>query len=98
MSSIHAKYHYSITCHTDDKAVMYCLRSLTHFSEHSSQKNIGWGGTTDDAWEHAGHQITLRFTSPIYRDVFRKKATELLGGRWKEVRASDNDPATPKER
>ncbi len=97
MSSMHAKYHYSITCHTDDRAVMYCLRSLTHFSEHSSQKNIGWGGTNDAVWERSGHQITLRFTSPAYRDAFRSKANELLGGRWSEVRTSDNDPATPKK-
>ena len=97
MSSIHARYHYSITCHTDAKAVMYCLRSLAHFAEHSSQKNIAWGGTGDDVWERSGHRITLRFTNPQYRDVFRRKANELLGSRWSEASASDNDPATPKK-
>jgi hypothetical protein len=98
MSSIHAQYHFSITCHTDDKAVMFCLRSLAHFAEHSSQKNIAWSGTTDDAWERSGHHITLRFTNTHYRNVFRQKANELLGDRWREARSSDNDPATPKER
>lgn len=77
---------------------MFCLRSLAHFAEHSSQKNIAWSGTNDDVWERSGHEITLRFTSPAYRDVFRREANELLGGRWREARSSDNDPATPKER
>ena len=97
MSSVHARYHYSITCRTDDKAVMFCLRSLAHFAEHSAQKNIAWSGTTDAAWERDDHRITLRFTSPAYRDVFRNKANELFGDRWSEVGASDNDPATPKK-
>jgi hypothetical protein len=76
---------------------MYCLRSLTHYAEHSAQKNIGWGGTNDKVWAQSDHEITLRFTMPQYRDVFREKANGLLGGRWTEVRASDNDPATPKK-
>lgn len=96
MSGMHAKYHYSITCHTHDKAVMFCLRSLAHFAEHSSQKNIAWSGTTDKAWEEAGHRITLRFTSPKYRDVFRREAKRILGDKWSEAGASDTDPATPK--
>lgn len=96
MSSMHAKYRYSITCHTDDRAVMYCLRSLTHYAEHGPQKNIGWGGTNDSVWKNSGNQITLRFTSPAYREAFRQKANELLAGRWREVSSSDNDPATPK--
>ncbi len=95
MSTIHEKYRYSITCHTDDKAVMFCLRSLAHFAEHGPQKNIAWGGTSDDVWQRSHHCITLRFTSPDYRHVFRQKANELLGDRWSQRSTSDNDPATP---
>jgi len=40
----------------------------------------------------------LRFTKPQYLDGFRQKASELLCGLWSEVRASDNDPATPAKR
>jgi len=98
MSTIHAKYHYSITCHTDDEAVMFCLRSLTHFAEHGPQKNIAWGGTNYDAWQRSHHCITLRFTSPDYRRVFRQKANELLDGRWSERGTSDSDPARPVRR
>lgn len=98
MSTMHSKYHYSITCHTDDRAVMYCLRSLAHYSEHASQKNIGWGGTNDKVWAKSNHKIILRFTDPKYREVFRLKANELLAGRWVEVGMDDNDPATPKRK
>jgi len=97
MSSAHSQFHFSITCHADDKAVMFCLRSLAHFAEHHSQKNIAWGGTNDQVWEQSGHRITLRFTSPQYRQVFRDKANELMAGRWREVASSDSDPATPKQ-
>jgi 1,4-alpha-glucan branching enzyme len=92
----HSDFHFSITCHTDDKAVMFCLRSLAHYSEHHAQKNIAWGGTNDSTWERQNHTITLRFTRPDYRQTFRVKAAELLGGRWKEVAASDDNPAVPR--
>jgi len=97
MSTAHALFHYSITCHMDDRAVLSCLRSLADFAEHHPQKKIAWGNTGDDAWTRNGHQVTFHLTEPRYRQVFREKANELLGGRWSEVRASDNDPATPKK-
>jgi hypothetical protein len=91
--SDHDQFRFSVTCHSDDKAVIYCLRALTHFAERHQTKNIGWGGTGDDVWQREGHCITLRFTHPEYRQVFRDVANDLLNGRWTERGSSDANPA-----
>jgi hypothetical protein len=98
MATIHEMYRFSVTCHTEDKAVMYCLRALAHFAEHHAQKNIAWGGTDDESWQRDGNRITLRFTDPAFRQIFRDVADDLLGGRWEVTSTSENDPATPKGR
>ncbi len=98
MTMPHESYRYSITCHSDDKATIYCLRALAHFAERAAQKNIAWGGTDDDSWEANEHRITLRFTHREYRQIFRDVANDLLMSRWTEQGFSDNDPATPKHR
>ena len=98
MSSVHSQYHYRITCHTDDEAVLSCLRALTDFAEHSSRKKIAWGNTKKRDWERSDHCIKFRFSRPEFRDDSRQEATELLGGRWCERGASDSDPAIPARR
>ncbi len=85
---------YSITCHTDDLAVVHCLRAICHFAEEGCPPQIAWGGTTEVKWRAAGNRITLRFTSPAYRDNFVKEAMRILPpDSWSEVARSDNDPA-----
>jgi hypothetical protein len=85
---------FSITCHTDDLAVVHCLRALCQFAERDCRPQIAWGGTGEDAWRHAGKQITLRFTSLSYRDRFVGEANRLLPkSSWREAARSDNDPA-----
>ena len=98
MSTIHEEYPYTITCHTDDLAVVHCLRSLAQWAQQSGQKFRSWGGTKKKDWERSGHCITLHFSSPEFRYVFRQKANELLGGKWSEISTSDNDPAIPVRR
>jgi len=97
MSSVHALFHYSVTCGTDDVAVLYCLRALADLAEQHPQNKIAWGNTGKEAWRRNGHEVTFHFTKPSYRQVFRDEANELLGGRWSEMGASDNDPATPRK-
>jgi hypothetical protein len=55
--------HFSITCFTEDAAVVHCLRALCHFAESGVKPQIAWGGTKMKDWISAGHQITLHFTS-----------------------------------
>ncbi|MGC3961562.1 MAG: hypothetical protein QM813_27650 [Verrucomicrobiota bacterium] len=85
---------FSITCHTDDLAVVHCLRALCHFAEIAVKPQIAWGGTTIESWASSGKQVTLRFTSPHHRETFIREATRLLpAGIWKETARSDDDPA-----
>ncbi|MCI0629397.1 MAG: hypothetical protein L0Y44_01935 [Phycisphaerales bacterium] len=58
-------FHYSITCETDDLAVVHCLRALCEFAERGQPyPQIGWGGTGEGEWRRNDNQITLRFTEP----------------------------------
>ncbi len=94
----YAKFHYSITCHTDDLAVVHCLRGLSHFAEGHSYPHISHGGTGCIEWKRDDHQVTFRFTSEAYRDKFFWEADRLLNRplkRWSDVGRCDNDPATP---
>ena len=87
-------YHYSVTCQTNDLAVVHCLRALCQYAEEASYKQIGWGGTGTSEWREAGNQITLRFTKTAYRDKFEQTAKKLLPpGSWSVIRCSDSDPA-----
>ena len=90
----YARCKYSITCSTDDLAVVHCLRALCEFAIKDIKPQIGWGGTKAKEWSAAGNRITLRFTTPESRDDFVREARRLLPqGSWSEVRRSDNDPA-----
>jgi hypothetical protein len=96
MALTHADYRYSITIHTDDRAVVNCLRALSQVSQLEGNVRIPWGGTKDQDWERDGHRITFRFTSPAYRQGFIEVAERVLRpGLWREVRRSDSDPASP---
>jgi hypothetical protein len=92
--------HFSVTCHTDDLAVVYCLRSLAQYAEKAGKgvkhRQIVWGGTKDEDWEGDAHCITVRFASADNRDAFERTASELLPkGTWVVRRRSDQDPAKP---
>jgi hypothetical protein len=96
MALSHADYCFSITLHTDDRAVVNCLRALSQISQQQGNVRIPWGGTKDAAWEKAGHTVTFRFTSPAYRQGFVDVAERVLRpGSWREVGRSDSDPASP---
>jgi hypothetical protein len=94
--SLHSKYKFSVTIHSDDLAVVNCLRSLSQFSQKSGNNRIPWGGTKDPDWKREGHSVTFRFTTPEYRASFLAEAKRLLPeGLWSVAKQSDNDPATP---
>jgi hypothetical protein len=92
----HKDHHYSVTVHSDDLAVINCLRSLADFSQKAGNKRIAWGGTTDKAWKEAGNAVTFRFTDPKFRQCLLDEARRLLPtDLWNVISQSDNDPATP---
>lgn len=97
---LHEKYttcRFSIRCHSDDLAVVHCLRSLCQHNSPPGRKNIGWGGTKESDWREAGNKITLRFYSAEAREAFVQDAQRLLPqGSWQEVAPRrNNDPASP---
>jgi hypothetical protein len=89
----YAQFRYSVTCKTNDDAVLHCLRGLCQWSEKHAKPQIGWGGTTLSSWKDSGGLLTLRFTDTRFRDRFLLKANELLAGRWSVISTSDSDPA-----
>lgn len=93
---LHAHYKFSITIHSDELAVVYCLRALSKYSQRTGNNNISWGGTKDRIWKKNNHQVTFHFSDPAYREDFVSKSRDLLPmSLWTEIRRSDNDPATP---
>ncbi len=92
----HAKFHFSVKCHTHDLAVLSCLRALNRWAQKDGNREIGYGGTKDKDWEASNHNVTFRFTDSTYRQSFIEKAEELLGSRWTTVATSDSDPARPR--
>lgn len=95
MSTDHKRFHFSVTCQTDDAAVLHCLRALCQFAEKGKKPQIGWGGTGEADWKARGGRFVLRFTSAAYRKTFIDQANRLLPGRWTLVTTNDTDPATP---
>lgn len=92
----HPKYKFSITIHTDDLAIVNCLRALSQYSQKSGNNRITWGNTKDSDWQAANHLVTFHFTSPEYRNGYLSEIQRLLPSQlWQEVRRSDNDPAKP---
>jgi len=94
--TIHQDHKFSVTIHTDDLAVVNCLRALSKFSQKTGNNNIPWGGTKDKDWERDWHQVTFRFSSEEYRERFLSELKRLLPGQlWDEVLRNNNDPAKP---
>lgn len=90
----HADHRYSITIHSDDLAMIGCLRALSKYAQRTGNNNIPWGGTKDKDWERDGHEVTFHFSDSAYRQGFLSELRRLLPqSLWREVRRSDNDPA-----
>ena len=94
--SQHDHHKFSVTIHTDDLAVVGCLRALAKSSQKTGNNNIPWGGTKDKDWRRDEHKVTFRFSTPHYRDGLIAEAERLLPkSLWTVVGKSDDDPATP---
>ena len=92
----HSHHRFSITVHSDDLAVIGCLRALAKFAQTTGNNNIPWGNTKDSDWKAAGNRVTFRFTSAAYRKSLLGHAGRLLlKGSWTPENQSDNDPAQP---
>jgi len=92
----HKDYKFSITIHSDDLAVVNCLRALSQYSQKTGNNRITWGNTKEADWKRDDNCITFRFTLPNYRQGFLSELERLLPvNLWKESSRSDNNPAKP---
>lgn len=92
----HAQYKYSVTMHSDDLSLIFCLRALSQHAQETGNARIPWGGTKKEDWERDGHNVTFHFSDATYREAFLKDVERLLPQHLrKKIRQSDNDPATP---
>ena len=92
---MHSAYRFSVTIHSDDIAVIHCLRALSQFSQKTGNVRIPWGGTKQEDWERDGHTVTFHFSHPDYRSDFLDLARRLLAKTWQETKRDDNNPASP---
>jgi hypothetical protein len=93
--STHRYFHFSVTIHTDDLALLGCLRSLSQHAQATGNARIPWGGTKREDWEADGHHATFHFTSADYREDFLGHARRLLPQQsWRVTAQRDDDPAT----
>src|SRR5260370_31283707 len=93
-----ALFHYSVTIHTDDEALLGCVRALSQYAQATINVRIQWGGTKAPEWRHAKHHATFRFSSPEKREVFLDEARRLLPEKlWKVTGTRDDDPASPQD-
>lgn len=96
MPTLHPAYKYSVTVHSEDLAVVNCLRALSQFSQKSGNNRIPWGGTKYEDWKREGLCVTFHFSTADYRAGFLAEAKRLLPQQfWSVMRQSDNDPAKP---
>ena len=94
--SSHSTYRFSVTIHSDDLAVVGCLRALAQYSQTTGNNRIPWGGTKDLDWKNADYTVTFRFSTPDYRAGFLAEAKRLLpSSLWSIATQSDNNPAKP---
>jgi hypothetical protein len=92
----HAEFHFSVTVHTDDLALLGCLRALSQHAQATGNARIPWGGTKREDWKQAHHHATFHFTSALYREAFLSHAKRLLpNDLWRVTAQKDDDPASP---
>ncbi len=97
-STTHGDHHFSVQVHTDDLAVLYCLRSLADYSQESGNTRITWGGTSKEDWKRHNNSVKFHFSEIRYRQKFINEANRILPkNSWHIATQSDDEPATPKK-
>jgi len=78
-------YKFSVTVHTDDLAVLYCLRGLTMHCQATGNARIPWGGTKRNDWQRDEHRVTFHFQQ-VYREHFLRETERLFpNDLWKKT-------------
>ena len=99
MSTTHKDHHYSITYHSNDLAVVGCLRALSQHCQRTGNARITWGNTSKEDWRASGNKVTFHFSHPSYREALIAEAERILPtSLFSVVSQRDDHPATPANR
>ena len=90
----HANHRFSATLSSPDLALIGCLQALAKFSQETGNNIIPCEGTEERDWRAAGQKVTFRFSTALYRDLFKNEVRRLLPANLvRFVAVSDNDPS-----
>ncbi len=89
------QYRFSITIHTEELAVVNCLRALSQFSQKTENNRIPWRGTKDKDWQRDGKKVTFRFNKRDYRDGFIAVIEQVLRPNLCNVTTTRDDDPPP---
>jgi hypothetical protein len=96
MTTTFADHKHSVTYHTNDLSIVFCLRALSKYAQKLGNQQIAWGGTKKKDWLASGKRVTLRFSCAAYRTGFNHDVARLLPPLLvQKVAESDSDPAQP---
>jgi hypothetical protein len=70
-----SKLPYIISIKTQDKAVLYVLRSLCFYVQGD---HLAYKGTSAKEWENNDHTITFKFSKTDLREKFLEECNRLL--------------------
>jgi hypothetical protein len=89
----HPDHRFSATLSSPDLALIGCLQALAKFSQETGNNIIPCEGTEEKDWRAAGQKVTFRFSTALYRDLFKNEVRRLLPPNLVRFDAvSDNDP------
>ena len=90
----HADHRFSATLCSRDLALIGCLRALAEFSEQTGSDTVLGQDAGEKDWRAAGQKVTFRFSTALYRDLFKNEVRRLLPANLvRFVAVSDNDPS-----
>ena len=64
------RIRFEATVHTEDEAILNCLRGLAFFHQQTGNRFEIWGSTSVTDWKRDNGNVTFRFSLPLFRDAF----------------------------
>ena len=83
---------FSVTVHTEEPVILYCLRGLVFFCQGGKGKAESVAGTNDEEWLQNKKLMTFHFSDPVYQQRFIYEAGRILPyGSWALRKLDDKE-------